>query len=324
MAKVNDLKQENIQKIRECLYDGKVWTKNDLALKTQLALSTTTNILQELLKSQEIAYIGDRQSTGGRKSKEYQLNKDFRHLLKVVFKKNVKDYEFIFEVVDLYNQIIDQKEVVSLKGKVEEFLEFLKEVLQEDDLIEIISISIPGVCYQGFIDVCDFEDFQNLNILEILKKEVKQRVIIENDVNCASIGFVHLYPQFQNSIVVYQPAVDYIGCGIIIEGKLYNGFSHFAGELRYLPFYDHHQQTQLLKDNPQALLEKQIATLCCVLNPEAIGICSDVLEKINLSLPTISFKHQPQIIQIDQLYSMIKEGLFQIGKKNMIGDNKDE
>ena len=51
MSKVNDLKQENEIKIRECLYDGQIWTKNDLAYKTSLSLATTTNILQEMLKS---------------------------------------------------------------------------------------------------------------------------------------------------------------------------------------------------------------------------------------------------------------------------------
>lgn len=54
MSKVNDLKQENKIKTRECLYDGQIWTKNDLAYKTSLSLATTTNILQEMLKSHEI------------------------------------------------------------------------------------------------------------------------------------------------------------------------------------------------------------------------------------------------------------------------------
>ena len=124
--------------------------------------------------------------------------------------------------------------------------------------------------------------------------------------------------------MIYQPAVDYVGCGMIIQGKLYNGFSHFAGELRCLPFYNHLQQERLLKDDPQELLEKQIATLCCVLNPEAIGICSDVLKDIQISLPTIPLKHQPQIIKINQLYKLIKEGLFQIGKNQMIGETNNE
>ena len=49
----------NIQKIRRCFYQGKVWTKTELASVTQLSLASITNILQELLKSQEILFIGE-------------------------------------------------------------------------------------------------------------------------------------------------------------------------------------------------------------------------------------------------------------------------
>ena len=83
-----------------------------------------------------------------------------------------------------------KKNYSSLKGTVEEFLKMVKEVLKKDQEIVVICLSLPGVCDQGMIDLCDFEDFQNKNILEILKKEIKQRIIIENDVNCASIGFI--------------------------------------------------------------------------------------------------------------------------------------
>ena len=117
MSKVNDLKQENKIKTRECLYDGQIWTKNDLAYKTSLSLATTTNILQEMLKSHEIEYVSDSKSTGGRKSKEYQLYKDYKHLLKIVLKKNKKSYEFIFEIIDLYDQIVYQKNYSFLNKK---------------------------------------------------------------------------------------------------------------------------------------------------------------------------------------------------------------
>lgn len=52
--------------------------------------------------------------------------------------------------------------------------------------------------------------------------------------------------------------------------------------------------------------------------------CSDVLKDIQISLPTIPLKHQPQIIKINQLYTLIKEGLFQIGKNQMIGETNNE
>lgn len=323
VSKVNDLKKENKKKIRGCLYDGKIWTKNELALQTGLSLASTTNLLQELLKEKEIGFIGEAKSTGGRKSKQYQLNKDYKHLLKVILKKNKKDYEFIFRSVDLYNTVLFQKNILSLKGTIIELKAHLLEIIKKDSKIDLICLSLPGVCHQGFIDLCDFEDFQNKNILEILKKEIPQKIIIENDVNCASIGFNHTYPSYQNSVLIYQPAVDYVGCGLIIEGKLYNGFSHFAGELRCLPFYNEQDQNKMLQENPQVLLEKQIATLCCVLNPEAIGVCSDVLKEIEIHLPTIPVSHQPKIINIENLYEMIEEGLFQIGKKR-IGENENE
>lgn len=59
----------NIQKIRKCFYQKKIWTKAELASVTQLSLASITNILQELLKSQEILFIGENDSTGGRKIK---------------------------------------------------------------------------------------------------------------------------------------------------------------------------------------------------------------------------------------------------------------
>ena len=151
MSKVNDLKQENEIKIRECLYDGQTWTKNDLAYKTSLSLATTTNILQEMLKNHEIEYVSDSKSTGGRKSKEYQLYKDYKHLLKIVLKKNKKSYEFIFEIIDLYDQIVYQKNYSSLKGTVEEFLKMLKEVFKKDQ--EIISGKACDISDQGQLQI---------------------------------------------------------------------------------------------------------------------------------------------------------------------------
>ena len=48
MTKITDLKEDNIHQIRQCFYDGEIWTKNKLAQKTGLSLAATTNILQYL------------------------------------------------------------------------------------------------------------------------------------------------------------------------------------------------------------------------------------------------------------------------------------
>ena len=152
---------------------------------------------------------------------------------------------------------------------------------------------------------------------------IKQRYgincIIENDVNNACIGLSYMYPQSPHLAFIYQPAVVYVGCGMMIDHKLYNGFSHFAGELRYLPFYTHQQQDQLLRKDPELLLTKQILTLCCVFNPEIIGVCSEVVESIgNLNLNSeIPKYHYPQLVQIKDMNEMIWKGLYSIAIRNL-------
>ena len=57
MTKITDLKEDNIHQIRQCFYDGEIWTKNKLAQKTGLSLAATTNILQYLLQNNEILVV---------------------------------------------------------------------------------------------------------------------------------------------------------------------------------------------------------------------------------------------------------------------------
>ena len=76
MAKIIDLKQENIHKVRSCFYQGGTWTKNQLSSQTGISLAGTTNILQILENSEEIEFVGNARSTGGRKSKLYQFSVD--------------------------------------------------------------------------------------------------------------------------------------------------------------------------------------------------------------------------------------------------------
>lgn len=323
MSKVNDLKYMNIQKIRKCFYQGKVWTKNELAKATHLSLASTTNILQELLKNEEIFFIGENDSTGGRKSKQYVLNKDYHHILKVILKRQEDCYEFICQDVNLLNQIIMTQSLSSLQGTKEELMILLKDILNKDKRIKMMSLSIPGVCYQGKIGVCDFEQFENFDFKKSIQTFYQHQMILENDVNIASIGFSCHYPKCSHMILVYQPLVEYIGCGIIINGKLYNGFTHFAGELRFLPFYTPQMQDEMLKKNPAELLEKQLSTLCCVLNPEMIGVCSDAIDDVKkIHLSTIPTMHQPRMIHVKDLYPLIEDGLYQMSIKGILEEER--
>ena len=326
MVRINELKKSNIQKIRECFYNCEIWTKNELSKKTGLSLAGTTNVLMELLANNEIEFIGEANSTGGRKSKQYILNKDYYHIGIIILRRENKNYRIIIKSLDLLSNIVYEKELISSRGTIQELDLTIKQLLENDNNVSILSISIPGVCQDGHVDICDYEEFEDFALGKYIYSKFHLEVIIENDVNVACIGFSDSYPEVSHLSFIYQPAVKYVGIGMMIDRKLYNGFSHFAGELRYLPFYTHQQQDEMLKYNPKELLLKQIVTLICVMNPEVIGYHSDVFDtEMTLEDYSIFKMHYPVLVRVPDFNNVILKGLYSIGLKNLMKrGRKDE
>lgn len=311
MAKITDLKTDNIHQIRICFYNGEIWTKNDLAKHAGLSLAATTNTLQLLLKDSEIELVGKAPSTGGRKSKQYIINRDYCHLGTVILKRDEQSHYFITKSSDLLGQVLEEKRYISKQGTLTELFDVIAELINKDAKITVLALSIPGVCANGKIGICDFDQLSNISLVEILEERFSIKVIIENDVNVASIGFSKRYLDAGNLALLYQPRVKYVGCGILVNHQLCRGFSNFAGELSYLPFYTHRQQREMLQSDPNHLLMQQLVTVCCVIDPQIVAICSDVLDEFDSTSLTnyLPVEHCPKIVVIKELDQLIYEGL---------------
>lgn len=189
MVKITELKTNNIHQVRLCFYNGEIWTKNDLAKHTGLSLAATTNILQLLLKDDEIKLVGEAQSTGGRKSKQYILNKDYYHLGNVSLKRDDQYYYFLVKITDLLGNILKEEKLISEEGSIDELLEAISNLICDDYKVTVLALSIPGVCKDGKVGICDFEALRNCELLKLLKEHFNLDIIMDNDVNAASIGF---------------------------------------------------------------------------------------------------------------------------------------
>ena len=319
MAANNESKLENIQKVRACFYDGKIWTKNKIATQTNLSLALTTNILGELLEDNEIIYIGDADSTGGRKSKRYILNENYSHIGMINLTKDHLKYVMKLSSFNLNEEKIFEVTNEDDQGNLQSLMQCTKILLEKDPLIEVIIISLPGVCVNGVVDLCDYQNLEGENIVDCLSIISNRKVIVENDVNIACIGFSYEHPNVKQLAFMYQPSQDYVGCGIVLNGSLYNGFSHFAGELRYLPCYDSQSQDEMLIHDPEGLLMDQIVSLTAVLNPQMVGYHSDCFTSFKKKITDygIPSKHCPILVEVKDLDGEIEKGLFSIGLKNI-------
>lgn len=285
-----------LETTRNLFYDRPSWTKNELAQQTSLSMAGLTKHLSKLLSLNFIFCDGTNDSTGGRPSKRYTLDPDRSHILCVSLRKEKKETA-MFQVVDLNNRPLSFCEKKSERLVPNDLFSKIEEIAKADPRLDLIVISFAGICSQGKIMIGDFDGLLGYDLKNEIRERFKIECVIENDVNCACIGYCQMNDQ-KDAAFLYIPKEEQVGCGFVLNGKLYNGTHHFAGELRYLPF-------QTLS------LSIYIDTLSCVVAPKIIAIYdeSDGSKKINSSIPSA---YRPKIDWLDQFDIYIWNGLFYI------------
>lgn len=325
MTKTAELKQENIQRIRECFYQKEYQTKGELSEITGISLSLTTNILQHLLARSEILYVCDADSTGGRRSKMYTLNPDYHHMLCMSLQRTGEKHIIETRIQNLRHKILYHHRTIETYGTWEMIAQDISDALHFDPSIHLLVLSIPGISRNGVIDVCDWHEIETMDINRTIHTYFNIHCIIENDVNTAAIGLYHMHPDMEHLALIYQPSVEYAGVGMIIHGQLYNGFSHMAGEVRYLPSHMTGSQDERLKTEPEDLLMDQIVSVISIMNPQLIGWGSDVITEMRLTdaFLQIPEKHRPVIEHMSDMNNLMFTGLYEIGKKTLMRRKHD-
>lgn len=102
--------------------------------------------------------------------------------------------------------------------------------------IDSIGIGCPGVCddENGILLYTVNLPFRNTKIAEIFSKFISAPVHLANDANCAALGEVVAggAKGYKSSITLTLGTG--VGGGIIIDGKIYTGFNHAAGEMGHI------------------------------------------------------------------------------------------
>ncbi|MGN1388802.1 MAG: hypothetical protein ACI4WR_04075 [Bulleidia sp.] len=325
MAKTETLKQENLRIIRCCFYDGNVHTRKELAKQTHLSHAGILNYLKEMMESHEILCCGEETSTGGRRSKQYQVNPDFHHLGFLLLSAGKDGCAAERDILNLHGNVISRKKTIYAEGTVDEMLHEIREAEFEDPEISIWVLSIPGICRDGYTETCDWDGLAGKDLKSELKTAACSPAILENDMNLAVMGLSSLHPEVSDLAAVYQPSAKGTGCGIILSRHLCRGYASAAGELQYLPGFSQKDQEELLKKDPSSLLRYQIQALAAVLNPELIGWCS-ALEGVSVSLRDSSLPEEirPSLEEIPDLSTLIRIGMRKLSIDNLLKENSDE
>ena len=163
---------------------------------------------------------------------------------------------------------------------------------------------------------------ENENIEEKLKQRYKQSIKLYNDINTAAVGYYATHLENKNLFFLFQAISLKAGAGLIVNGKLIEGFCNLAGEVSYLPLEFSQKQEELSK-TPEGTLEivsKIILTTMYLVAPEVIVIFSELLPDFKVlekKIKELMPQHQiPKLIKVNnvieymligQMYLCLKE-----------------
>lgn len=318
------LKRFNADLVRAVLKREPWSTKSSLSLETGLSLSTCGNILSHMLDQGEILEDGTAAPEGGRPSVRYRYNHDHTLLALVYVNREKGVVRLYYSVVNTAGESLKEERRQTPSLTSDDLIALADRLAADYERLKIISFGIPGVVRQGRIEECEIDSLSHFDLKGIVERKTGLIVSVENDVNCAALGYgegaVGKGPE--SLVYMYYPEEGISGAGIVINGRVLRGESDFAGEISYLPLgIAMGKQGRIQRNHKRftELLSKTVLSINCLINPGCIVICSqwfteefrhDFLKKLEPMAPE---KHVPLIFFEPRMHDSYIRGLFREG-----------
>jgi glucokinase len=106
------------------------------------------------------------------------------------------------------------------------------------DQVAGAGIGAPGICNVAegvIVATSNLGGLNQIPVCELLSKELGLPVTLENDANCAALGEQWCGAAKGAQHVILITLGTGVGGGLILNGRIYNGFKGWAGELGHMP-----------------------------------------------------------------------------------------
>ena len=133
-----------------------------------------------------------------------------------------------------FKYCFDSEEVIVLDSNQVDLIKFIESQIDLKKGLQNIAISFAGQVRDGVILNAPNIDLKELYIKRYIEDKHNIHVIVENDLNAATIYEYSLYKGINSMAVLYIGTG--FGCGIIIGDKVLYGKDNFAGEIGHIPY----------------------------------------------------------------------------------------
>ncbi len=275
MAFTSLVKNMNERQLIDCLRDGQMYTKQELAGKSGLSFPTVSKLVDELVDRGMLLALGTQGSSpGGRRAGLFRMDGDFAHVLTLFLQGKTVCYG----VFDALEKQIYRKEKECRQGQpsVELMKEILNEVCSQDEKIAAAAVGVPGGVHGGTICYIDgYEELKGRELERELTDSARIPVTVSNNMNALAFGLSGKQEKREENLVCIHLAENGPGCGAVVNGRPVNGFCGFNGEVGFMPLFGERTLQEVALGGfagvtPGEYLGRLITCICTVLNPPRV------------------------------------------------------
>jgi predicted NBD/HSP70 family sugar kinase len=330
-------KQIILSGIRRVLLQQGSVTKVELSEKLGISFPTIGKFLTKMEREGEVFSAGLDDSSGGRRAKRYTYNPEYKLGLAIFLERDETNYL-------VFNGLGEVKETGEVSSSLmEDGLLILKDCVarltKTYPKISSISIGVPASVDNGKIFyIPGYEHLHHFDLKSYLEKQFSIPVIIENDMNAAVLGYYEHHRSLKNkSLIYFYSGQNGPGAGIMVNGSVVRGSTHFSGEVSFVPLYDERNFRQAMEKGNSTYqvrigekhevdaISRLIASFTAILNPDAIifsnqEVNATILEQLQKqSSLYIPGEHLPNLITSDWQQDYLL-GLQSLGLSLMINE----
>lgn len=234
-----EMRRINRSAILEYLRLSSATSRTEMANDLELSLPSVKRIIDQLLAEGLVVRTGKKEKGRGRSREMLSLNLDSRAVIGI----DVGGSHIRGALVSIGGKILlEEYQPQQWSGpelNFEIIQTFIKGLLEksraENPQLLGIGIGIPGIvaAQTGTVILAPSLGWENYPFLEKLAPHLSIPVFVENDVALAALGESWFGAGIGIKNLVMIAIGTGIGAGVLINGKLYSGHSHAAGEIGY-------------------------------------------------------------------------------------------
>lgn len=232
------LRRVNESALLELLREEGPIARSELARRLHLSPATVTRIVAEMIEQGTVLERSAGDSTGGRRPTLLEFNARASLIVGVY----VGGQYTSGALADLDGEILARRALPTLPGDagVRQLVSVIRALL--DEAAEL-GICVRGVCVGapsvvthpgGEVLLAPSLGWRNLPLRRILEEQIGLPTFVENEVNLIALGERWRGAGQGLGTIVCLSLGAGIGAGIVLDGRLYRGSHHAAGEVGYV------------------------------------------------------------------------------------------